>query len=83
MNRNLNVQLRVRSCDHETLLDFAGQVAHDDLLPTHLPDTIKKPKSAKPRKARDKASARAYIWAGPAEREARTVPIANCLRRVR
>jgi hypothetical protein len=37
------------------LLDFAGQVAHD-LLPTRLPDRIKEPKSAKPRKARDKAS---------------------------
>ena len=53
--------------EHETLLDFAGQVAHVDLLPTRLPDRIKKPKSAKPRKAHGKASARAYLvkdWAG-------------------
>jgi hypothetical protein len=27
---------RIRSCDHEALLDFAGRVAHDDLLPIHL-----------------------------------------------
>jgi hypothetical protein len=83
VNRNLNVLLRVHSCDHEALLDFAGRVAHDDLLPTRLPDRIKKPISAKPRTTRGKASARAYACAGPAEREARTLPVADCLRRVR
>jgi hypothetical protein len=71
---------RIRSCNYEALLDFAGQVAHDDLLPTRL---YKKPKPAKPRKARGKAFARAYTWVRPAEHEARTVPVADCLRRIR
>jgi len=66
VNRDLYVRLRVRSCDDETLLDFAGQVAYDDLLSTRPPDRIKEPKSTKPRKARDKASARAYTWTRPA-----------------
>ena len=33
---------------NRALLDFAGQVAQDDLLPTRLPDKVKKPKWAKP-----------------------------------
>ena len=28
---------------NRALLDFAGQVAQDDLLPTRLPDKVKKP----------------------------------------
>ena len=29
---------------NKALLDFAGQIAEDDLLPTRLPDKVKKPK---------------------------------------
>jgi hypothetical protein len=52
---------------NKALLDFAEQVAEDDLLPTRLPDKVKKPKWAKPRKTHGKASARAYTWAEAAE----------------
>jgi hypothetical protein len=45
---------------NKALLQFAGQVVKDDLLPTHPPDKIKKPKWAKPRKPYDKTSARSY-----------------------
>ena len=31
---------------NNALLQFAGQVAEDDLLPTRLPDKVKKPKWA-------------------------------------
>jgi|ERR1700722_14943733 hypothetical protein len=51
----------------KALLDFAEQVAEDDLLPTRLPDKVKKPKWAKPRKTYGKASARAYTGAEAAE----------------
>src|SRR5438876_12006325 len=52
---------------NKALLDFAGQVAEDDLLPTRLPDKIKKPKWAKPRKSYGKASARSFTGAEAAE----------------
>ena len=52
---------------NKALLDFAEQVAEDDLLPTRLPDKVKKPKWAKPRKTHGKASARAYTGAEAAE----------------
>jgi hypothetical protein len=48
-------------------LDFAGQVAEDDLLPTRLPDKVKKPRWAKPRKSHGKASARSFTGAEAAE----------------
>jgi hypothetical protein len=48
-------------------LEFTDQVAQDDLLPTRLPDKIKKPKWAKPRKPHGKASARALTGAEAAE----------------
>ena len=43
------------------------KVAQDDPLPTRLPDKIKKPKWAKPRKPHGKASARAFTGAEAAE----------------
>src|SRR5207248_6378044 len=52
---------------NKALLDLAGQVAEDDLLPTRLPDKVKKPKWAKPRKAHGKASARSFTGAEAAE----------------
>src|SRR2546423_14964990 len=52
---------------NKALLDFAKQVAEDDLLPTRLPDKVKKPKWAKPRKTHGKASARANTGAEAAE----------------
>ena len=45
---------------NKALLEFADQVAQDDVLPTHLPDKVKKPKWAKPRKPHSRASARAF-----------------------
>jgi hypothetical protein len=42
---------------NNALLQFAGQVAEDDLLPIRLPDKVKKPRWAKPRKPHGKASA--------------------------
>ena len=55
---------------NRTLLDFAEQVAHDDLLPTHLPDKVKKPKWVKSRKSQGNASVRSFTRAEAAEREA-------------
>jgi hypothetical protein len=52
---------------NKALLEFADQVAQDDLLPTRLPDMVKKPKWAKPRKPHGKASARAFTGAEAAE----------------
>jgi hypothetical protein len=52
------------------LLEFAGQVASDDLLPTRLPDKINKPKWAKPKKTHDKASKRLMTGAETAEQAA-------------
>jgi hypothetical protein len=52
---------------NKALLEFADQVAQDDLLPTRLPDKVKKPKWAKPRKPHGKASARAFTGAEAAE----------------
>ena len=52
---------------NKALLDFAEQVAEDDLLPTRLPDKIKKPKWAKPKKSHGKASARSFTGAEAAE----------------
>jgi hypothetical protein len=42
-------------------------VAQDDLLATHLPGKVKKPKWAKPRKSHGKASARAFPGAEAAK----------------
>jgi hypothetical protein len=52
---------------NKALLEFADQVAQDDLLPTRLPDKVKKPKWAKPRKPHGKASVRAFTGAEAAE----------------
>ena len=52
---------------NNALLQFAGQVAEDDLLPTRLPDKVKKPKWATPRKPHGKASARSFTGAEAAE----------------
>src|SRR3954453_16592117 len=52
---------------NKALLEFAGQVAQDDLLPTRLPDKVKKPKWAKPRKPPGKASGRSFTGAEAAE----------------
>jgi hypothetical protein len=52
---------------NKVLLEFAGQVAQDDLLPTRLPDKMKKPKWAKPRKPHGKASGRSFTGAEAAE----------------
>ena len=40
---------------NKALLEFADQIAQDDLLPTRLSDKVKKPKWAKPRKPHGKA----------------------------
>ena len=45
---------------NKALLEFADQVVQDDLLPTRLPDKVKKPKWAKPRKPHSKASERSF-----------------------
>jgi hypothetical protein len=52
---------------NNALLDFAEQVTPDELLPTPLPDKVKKPKWAKPSKTHGKASARAYTGAETTE----------------
>lgn len=52
---------------NRALVDYAGQLAQDDLLPTRLPDKIQKPKWAKPRKTHGKASGRSYTGAEAAE----------------
>ena len=52
---------------NKALLEFADQVAQDNLLFTRLPDKIKKPKWAKSRKPHGKASARAFTEAEAAE----------------
>jgi hypothetical protein len=55
---------------NKALLEFAEQVAKDDLLPTRLPDKVQKPKWAKPKKTHDKASKRSMTGAEAAERAA-------------
>jgi hypothetical protein len=52
---------------NKALLQFAGQITNDDLLLTRLPDKVKKPKWAKPRKSHGQASARSYTGAEAAE----------------
>ena len=52
---------------NKALLNFAGQVAENDLLPTRLPDKVKKPKWAKSKKSHGKASARSFTGAEAAE----------------
>ena len=52
---------------NKALLEFAEQVTQDDLLPTRLPDKVKKPKWAKPRKPHSKASGRSFTGAEAAE----------------
>jgi hypothetical protein len=52
---------------NKALLDFARQVTEDDLLPTRLPDKVKKPKWAKPRKPHGKIFARSFTGAEAAE----------------
>ena len=52
---------------NKALLEFADQVAQDHLLPTRLPDKVKKPKWAKPRKPHGKASGRSFTGAEAAE----------------
>ena len=44
------------------MLEFADQVAWDGLLPTHLPDKVKKPKWAKLRKPHGKALREGIYW---------------------
>jgi hypothetical protein len=55
---------------NRALVEFAGMVAQDDLLPTRLPDKVKKPKWAKPKKSHDKASRRSMTGAEAAEQAA-------------
>ena len=52
---------------NNALLQFAGQVAENDLLPTRLPDKVKKPKWVKLKKPHGKASARSFTGAEAAE----------------
>jgi hypothetical protein len=52
---------------NKALLEFAEQIAQDDLLPTHLLDKVKKPKWAKPGKPHGKVSARSFTGAEAAE----------------
>ena len=55
---------------NRALVNYAGQLAQDDLLPTRLPDKVQKPKWAKPRKIYGKASARSLTGAEAAEKAA-------------
>ena len=55
---------------NKALLEFAGQVAKDDLLPTRLPDKVQKAKWLKPIKAHDRASRRSATGAEAAEQRA-------------
>jgi hypothetical protein len=55
---------------NRTLLTFAEQVTHDDLLPTHLPDKLKKLKWAKPLEPHGNTSARSYTGTEATEHEA-------------
>jgi hypothetical protein len=48
---------------NRALVEFAGMVVQDDLLPTRLPDKIKKSKWTKPKKSHDKASKRSMTGA--------------------
>jgi hypothetical protein len=53
---------------NRALVNYAGQLAQDDLLPTRLPDKAQKPKWAKARKTHGKASARSLTGAEAAEK---------------
>ena len=55
---------------NKALLSFAQQVTDEDLLLTHLPNKVKKPKWAKPIKIYGKASAWSLLGSEAAEREA-------------
>jgi hypothetical protein len=55
---------------NRALLSFAEQVTHDYLPPARLPDKVKQPKWAKPRKSHGNAFARSYTRAEATEREA-------------
>jgi len=54
---------------NRALADYAGQLAQDDLLPTHLPDKVQKAKWLKSKKSHDKASKRSMTGAEAAEQE--------------
>jgi hypothetical protein len=45
------------------LVDYAGQLAQDGLLPTRLPEKIQKQRWLKPKKTYDKASKRSMTGA--------------------
>jgi len=54
---------------NRALVDYAGQLAQDDLLSTRLPDKVQKTKRLKPKKSHDKASKGSMTGAEAAEQE--------------
>ena len=55
---------------NRALVDYAGQLAQDDLLPTRLPEKIQKARWLKPKKTHDRASRRSITGAEAAEQAA-------------
>jgi hypothetical protein len=55
---------------NRALVNYAGQLAQDDLLPTRLPEKIQKARWLKPKKTHDRASRRSMTGAEAAEQAA-------------
>ena len=55
---------------NKALVNYAGQLAQDDLLPTHLPEKIQKARWLKPKKTYDQALKRSITDAEAAEQAA-------------
>jgi hypothetical protein len=54
---------------NRALLNYAGQLGQNDLLPTRLPDEVKSATWLKPKKSHDKASNQLVTGASAAEKE--------------
>ena len=54
---------------NRALLNYAGQLGQNDLLPTRLPDEVKRATWPKPKKSHDKASNQLVTGASAAEKE--------------
>ena len=55
---------------NRALINYAGQLAQDDLLPTRLPEKIQKARWLKPKKTHNRASRRSLTGAEAAEQAA-------------
>src|ERR1700733_7502514 len=53
---------------NRALLDYAGQLAHNDLLPTSLPEKTQKARWLKPKKTHDRVTKRSATSAEAAEK---------------